>query len=90
MFSMISGSPIELGPGFPREQASRFRAEAERFTETWTPEVAHGMHEVAHAFLDQSGLHGEPVTWHPRPLCSTESSYPVGPLMASTSIASTT
>ena len=65
MFSQISGNPIELAPGFPTTQASRFRAQAERFTEVWAPQVAHGLQEAARDFIDRTRARGEPVSWHP-------------------------
>lgn len=65
LFSRISGSPIDLAPAFPHDQASRFRTETARFTEAWTPQLAQGLETVADDFLARGGVRGEPIAWHP-------------------------
>ncbi|MYS21569.1 TniQ protein [Streptomyces sp. DvalAA-14] len=65
VFTQISGTPIEHAPEFPTADHNVFRAEAERFTEVWTPRIREALREAARAFLHRHGIRREPLTWHP-------------------------
>ncbi|MGJ6967025.1 TniQ family protein [Streptosporangium sp. G11] len=65
LFNQISGMPLDLAPDFPTTDVNCFRAEAERFTEVWSPQLANALRQVARDFVSGCGLQSEPVAWCP-------------------------
>ncbi|MBT2226333.1 TniQ family protein [Nonomuraea sp. NEAU-A123] len=65
LFNQISGMPLDRAPDFPTTDVNSFRAEAERFTEVWTPQLANALRQVARDFVSGCGLRSEPVAWCP-------------------------